>query len=246
MPQLGKLEPDYQADFEAWQKAPTPESTSQMLATIEPAISRGIQTHFGSRDISPTLKSHARRLALQALKTYDPYQSRLSTHVINHLQGLRRVARRQQQIFRVPERVASDQAFVNEQRTHLTDQMGREPSTAELADHTGLSMKRLAYLTQFRTPTAEGTLSALQTEDGDGSGFIPSVMSSSDTATEAVYGDLDGMNQRIMELGLGLHGHRTMSNPDIARMLRLSPGAVSQRKALIQGKLQEMQGLNLF
>jgi DNA-directed RNA polymerase specialized sigma subunit len=65
-------------------------------------------------------------------------------------------------------------------------------------------------------------------------------------AVEAVYGDLDGMGQQIMEWTLGLHGSPMLSNQEIAQKLKLSASAVSQRKAVIQKRLDAMLDIGLF
>jgi DNA-binding NarL/FixJ family response regulator len=49
-----------------------------------------------------------------------------------------------------------------------------------------------------------------------------------------------------MEHTLGLHGKKVLSNQEIARKLRLTPGAVSQRKATIQQLLNQEQELSPF
>lgn len=245
-PTIGRMEPDYLEDFRSWKASPSPTTSSKMLQRLDPVINRGIQAYVGNQ-ASPNIRSRAKQLALQALHTYDPEQAKLGTHVMNHLQGLRRISRQSQQILRVPERVVMDQAFLNEQKAQLTDSIGREPSVEELADHTGLSMKRIKYLHQFQRPLAEGTLSGIVGEEGESGGFSPAVVQApSEIYLETLYGDLDGPNQKILEWTLGMHGQKRLSNQQIAAKLNLSPGAISQRKALLQSKLDEMHDLRLF
>jgi DNA-binding NarL/FixJ family response regulator len=50
----------------------------------------------------------------------------------------------------------------------------------------------------------------------------------------------------ILEHALGLHGKPVLQNQQIAKKLRLSPGAVSQRKAKIQAKLNLQDDLHVF
>lgn len=241
-----RLEPDLAADFDAWRRKPTPASSSAMLAKLQPVINRGLQTYIGS-NVSPNLRAKAKQLTLQALKTYDPTKAKLSTHVINHLQGLRRASRRAQQVLQVPERVSYDQALVHEMTAQLRDEIGREPSAVELADATGLSVKRLQYLAQFQRPVAEGSLNAMVNEEGESGGFSPAVVGSpTHIYLETLYHDLDGTNQKILEWSTGLHGSKILPNQVIAKKLNLSPGAVSQRRALLQGRLDELQDMRLF
>lgn len=246
MEQLTKLEDNYAQEFGAWQQTPNPQTTGQLLRKLQPVMDRGIRAHVGPRS-SPVLRSHARRITLNALRTYDPVRARLGTHITNHLKGLRRASRQQQQVMRVPERVSLDQQFLHEAEIELHDRLGREPSLMELADHTGVSRDRINHVRKFRPPVAEGSLLAVTDIGGEATSFAPAVEQDNTPVTlEAVYGDLDATNQKIMDWSLGLHGAQQMSNQDIARRLRVSPGAVSQRKAQIQKRIDEMDQYGLF
>lgn len=239
------LEPKYKDQFSLWQRNPTPHNASSLLKAVQPEIDRGISAHVGQAN--PLLTSRARRMTLHAIRSYDPTKAKLSTHIINQLQGLKRVARQQGQVLPIPERVSIDLNHVNRARAELSDELGRDPSMAELSDATGLSAKRLGYVQKFRYPVAEGTLTALGDEGDDASGFSPAVQAGySSSWAEFVYSDLDPINQKIMEWTLGLHNEQPQSNMAIARKLGLTPGAVSQRKARIQAIMDQESKLSPF
>ena len=84
--------------------------------------------------------------------------------------------------------------------------------------------------------------------DAESAGFMPNVVpdDDGDSWAEFVYFDMDAVNKKIMEWTLGLHGSDTFSNIEIARKLRLTPGAVSQRKQSIQKILNQRQDLDPF
>lgn len=241
---LGKLELDFEPDYMAWKKDPNKKTMSNLLTKIQPAIDRGVSAHIGRR-VSPVLKSHARRLGMEAIRSYQPHEARLSTHVINRLKGLKRIARKQQNVLSVPERVSLDQGRLFEAETELEDRLGRTASTMELADHTGLSTKRITHIRKFRPAISEGSiLTGANQEQGIG---LPAVETAPGNAVvEAIYGDLDPVNQQVLEWTLGLHGQTPLPNKQIAAKLNLTPGAISQRKLAIQKKLDELQQLSIF
>lgn len=239
-----KIEPEYQQPFEAWKAEPTPQTSGAVLRALQPAIDQGIRAYAG-KSVGPTTKSHARKITLQALKTYDPAKAALGTHVINHLKGLRRIQRQQAHILRTPERVMLDRGRLEDSRVDLEDRLGREPSTQELADYTGLSPKRIEYVRKFRSPVSEGLFSA-RSVGGEMSGFAPAVSQQSDVWLRAVYTDLNPTNQKILEWSAGLFGQPVLSNKEIARRLRLTPGAISQRKAIIQQQINQREELSPF
>jgi DNA-directed RNA polymerase specialized sigma subunit len=243
------LEEHFTEPFSQWQKSPSPESTSALLKAVSPVLDKGVAAYAGPNP-SPNTRSRARRIALQALKSYDPSQAKLATHLTNHLQGLRRVMRQEQQVLSVPERMSMDAGHITQRTAELSDRLGREPSMVELADATGLSVRRLQRIQQMQSPIAEGTMEAA-TMDAESGPMTPATRSPSTEqhihpSVELVYHDVDPVGQKILEGSLGLFGKPVLSNQDLARRLRLSPGAISQRKALLQQKLDEAQDFNLF
>lgn len=239
-----KLEDKYKDAYDTWSKNPTKSSTSKLLSAIQPEIDRGISAHVGQAN--PILNSQARGLALQAVKTYDPAKAKLGTHVVNNLQGLKRMARKQTMVLSIPERVSIDQANLAKTHTSLLDTLGREPTLEEMADSSGLSKKRIGYVQKFTPGTALGTF--MSGTGPESEGFMPKVdaADAGDSWVEFVYTDMDTTNKKIMEWTLGLHGSPTYSNIEIARKLRLTPGAVSQRKQAIQNVLNQRQDLDPF
>jgi DNA-directed RNA polymerase specialized sigma subunit len=158
---------------------------------------------------------------------------------------------KEEQVLSIPEQVLLDLGGLRESENRLKDSLGRDPSDEELADHTGLSYKRLAYLRTLKPSFAEGRLSKV---DEEGSSLsMPAVVQGEGGQVGAfrawhdyVYHSLDPIDQQIMESSMGLHSKPVMSNQGIAAKLRLSPGAVSQRKAKIQEKLDLVSNTGIF
>ena len=235
-----KLEPEWQSDFDLWKRNPNPYHAGRLLKQVDPVIDKAIKTHVGQSN--PIIRSRARRLALQSFDSYDPSKAKLGTHLMSQLQGLKRISRQQQQILHVPERVALGQAQLKTVSDELLDELGREPSVAELADRSGMSLRQIAKLRKYRQPVASGVFAPLS--EMDDARFDPAVQQpESDTWLEFVYDDLDPTGQKILEWTLGLHGAPQLSNQEIAKKLRLTPGAISQRKAHIQSLMDEQQEL---
>lgn len=232
------LENSYKDVYKMWKSDPSPKNTSLMLDKVKPVIDRSISAHVGFR--SPNLTSQARRLAVKAFKSYDPNLAGLNTHLMNQLQSLKRIARKQTQIITVPERVSLDQGWVSQIENELRDEYGREPNSQEIADKAGISLKRLSHIRRFRQPVSEGMF--MDRFADEESSYVPASTSlgeQHDPWVDLVYSDLDATNKKILEHSLGLYGSKQMSNQQIANKLSITPGAVSQRKLVIQKKLNE-------
>lgn len=240
-----KLEAGTSDAFHTWKANPNPINSGALLKAVNPSIDAAVKSYGGSSVGSPTLRGHARRMALQAFQTYDPNRGSMHTHLLSQLQGLRRMAGKEQNIIAVPEQVSLDRASLLRSEQELADQLGRSPSDMELADHTGLSMKRLGYIRQAHTPVAEGS-GADEYGNNDRASQQLGPQAADAAWQDFVYHDLGAIDQVIMDHTLGLRGRRRLQVQDIARKLGITAGAVSQRTAKIQEKLNERDALRLF
>lgn len=240
------IEPEFKEPYEKWKQYPSPTTSGVFLKSVDPILRSALVTYTGSQAKSPNLYSKARLLALQSMKNYDPSKAKLKTYLMSQLQGLRRAANKEERILSIPEQVLLDRQHIYEAENRLIEDLGRDPSDRELADFVGLSPKRINYIRQLKPALAEGSFIS-QSDEGGAEPYAPAVENDGLNAwNEFVYHSLDPVDQQIMEYTLGMHGRSVTSNQDLARRLRLSPGAISQRKAKIQAKLDERFNLNVF
>lgn len=230
--------------FSIWKNNRNPYTTGKLLTHMQPAIDKAISAHVGASN--PLLRSRARKMALQAASSWDPKMgAQLSTHIVNHLQGLKRVNRQQNQIIKVPERVSLEQSRLTDATRELADDLGRDPSDVELADYTGIPIARQKHIRTFKPVVAEGSL--MSKVEGSSEPYSPGIQHDpSHSWAEMVYADVDPIDQKIMEYSMGLHGHKPLQNQEIAAKLRLTPGAISQRKQKIQLRLDEGETYSPF
>lgn len=237
------LEEQYRPAFEAWRLNPTPAGNAEFLKSIDPIVQKGIKMHG---DGSPLTTSRARLMALAAARKYDPARARLQSHLLTHMQGLRRQARQQAEVVRVPERIMLESQRLHNYTQELTDEIGREPTDVELADRLGVPIARLARIRAYRPGMSSGQIEAIDAAQGQPASQLPGQQEHENYWVEIVYQDLSPIDQKIMELTLGLNGHRKLSNQEIAKRLNRSPGAITQRKLRIQKLLDQEQDLSPF
>lgn len=242
---MSMLEPEYEQHYTAWKNNPSPENSASLLKALNPVISSAVKS-YGGKQPSPTLASRAKVLALQGVGRYDPERAKLRTHLLSHLRGLQRFAAKESNAISLPERVALSLGHLHRAEAELEDRLMRSPSEAELADHMGLSIKRLQKIRQARPVYYEGQLRN-QSEDGGMQTSAPGVVDANAKPwNEFVYHDLDPTDQVIMEHVLGMHGKPILPSNKIAAKLRLSPSAVSQRAQRIQQKLDLRDSLGVL
>jgi hypothetical protein len=240
---MSRIEPEYQDVYTTWAAQPTPETTGKLLTAIDPIINNALSAYGGKSKTSPTLRSKARSLAVNAFPTYDPKKGPLRSHLLSQLQRLRRVAGQEQQVVRMPERVSMQRRQLEEAGLHLEDQLGRPPSDLELSDYIGVSPKRMAHIRKGIKPVLESQITSVAGDQG----YAPSVaQSGEDSWMEFVHSSLSPRDQIIMERTLAMHGHRQHSPTQVAKHLGVSPAAVSQRMANIQKQIDSREDLGVL
>ena len=219
------------AAFHAWKKAPTPQTTSALLTQVSPIIDTAMVNYGGG---SPTLRSRAKLMSLQAMKTFDPTKGSMKTHLLSQLRGLQRVAGGETQAIAVPERIVLQRMAVANAEKELEDRLGRLPSTTEVGQHLGLSAKRIAVLRRAHNPVNTGAIARDDEDSADPASVLPGDTAAADAWRTFVHKTLDPTNQLILEHSAGMFGRRPLSTGELADKLGISAGAVSQRKAKIQ------------
>jgi len=237
-----RLEKEYAPHFNAWKANPNPQTATALVNAANPLIDKAVN-HLGG---SPALRNRAKQLVLGAARTYDPSRASFKTHVNTHLQGLNRIAIQQESPIQVPERLLMDRRALNMAHNTLSDELGREPSDVELANHTGLSLKRITKVRKYKNPVASGFFDIAQSDEDQA--VTPAVERDDPMhlLEEFLYHELSPRDQVIYEYATGRNGKPQMGTNEIAKAINVTPGAVSQRLAAIQKKFDAAQELNIF
>jgi len=222
-----------------WQAKPDDRAlTSEVLKRLQPTIKSAINSYAPGMDRQLSVK--AARLTLDALKSYDSKRGvAAATYVFHNLKRLNRLGARTQNIIPQSEYAAAERKLVMSAMDRFIDDKNREPSMAELADATGLSVKKLeSVLDQRKVINESATLSEDSKKDTIGASAL-----TDDDYFEYVYTSVDPISQKIMEWTAGKHGAQQLDNNRIASKLHMSAAAVSQRKNKIQRMLSDARSL---
>lgn len=231
-----------EAAYEAWKKQPNPDNMGLLLDKASPVIDSAIKSYGGGNQ---ALKPKARRIAIEAFKTYDPKKgAKLSSHLMTQLQPLTRHAREYGQLVKIPERISMDLYKLSQAEQNHQNTYNRPPSDKELADNTGMSIRRINKVRDYRRgETAESALT--ESDEGDQAIMYPGVQKLDPQSIwlEYVHHDSSPVDQQILEWRTGYNGKEVLSNNEIAQRLGLSASAVSQRAAKLAQRLSEGQGV---
>lgn len=238
LPTGQQKEPDIKDVIKRWQQSPNDADAEYLLDKMKPTINAAMTSYAAGHNKDLAVK--AAMLTLKALSTYDPsYGTDPSTHVFHNLKRLNRIVNRRGNIIPVSEQASMEARYVYNKRAEFIDDYGREPSDLELADLTGYSMKKIDKI--LSRDKVKSETSTLNPET------LNSTVASKDVTDrdyfEYVYRSVGPIDQKIMEWSEGAHGQPALSGKEIALKLRITPAAVSQRKAKILKMLSDVRGL---
>lgn len=217
-----------------WRKDPKPGNMHALLKAMDPFIHSQVLHLTGSGN--PAVKAEAKLLAAEAIRNFNPVKgTKLTTYVGYQLQPLRRVAMKYDRDFKIPEKILQEWSHIKKNETEFESKNGRSPSIAELADHMGLSVKRIAHVKD----SVRGVMSESQLAPGAPLGSQS--LSQLSAASEYVYNSLPGADQKIFDMKTGFGGEAPMSVDEISEKLGMHPSSVSQKSADISRKIIETE-----
>lgn len=227
--------------WEEWYHDHTNKSlTDKLFSELRPYISSFISTYLGpsyARD--PLMFGRAKLILYDALSKYDPSRGPIISYVWLSLQRLQRVLTKQQNILHISEQAVMAMRSLREAEEALRDSLGREPTDAELADHLGISVRRLETL---RKKTQLGFESSFETAGEEGSASLPGVKredSLDDALMELYYDSLtNDRDKYIFEYTYGFRGKRVKNIDTLAKDLNLSRTAVNAQLKKIRDDLE--------
>lgn len=237
-----KREQERESLMNAYKARPDHVNLKSVLDAYDDVITKATEQFSGGYN-SPVIKRRAQIMAAKALKEFDPSKgTKVSTHIYNSLQPIRRIAPAMTEAVVVPERVAIDMSKLDSADKELYNFLGRDPSDGELADRTGLSLKRIAKLRKMAMPVNEGSFRDMENPD---TVEAPGVQGKTpeQTVIDYVYHDLTPLDQKVMELTSGYGGRPKLEIDEIAKALNKPYKWVSQRAGIIQKKISDALGV---
>ena len=227
---------DMDMQFDRWKANPNQDTLNTLVNASMPTLNSAATSY--ARGQQDQVIAQAKMLAIKAFGKYNPSSgTRLRTYLMIQLQPLNRVAHRRRTSVRIPEQASRAIYGMGSIRRNLTNELGREPSDAEMSDNTGLSTSRVRLLSKYDSPEAyEGSafdeqgipiFSGTQKED-------PNQIN-----LELVHFDLGPIDQQILEWKKGMYDKPILSTQEIAKRLNMTSSAVSQHAAKIQSKIPE-------
>jgi len=215
-----------------WKQTGRADKLEALLNRLQPLIYRET-SKWQSAVPGPALEAKARLLAAEALKTYDPNRgASIGTHVTSRLRKLSRSVYPYQNVARLPE---NKQLLYNTfmvANNELLDDLGRDPTVDELADHLKWPSKRVqdfhkSYGVRELVESA-GATADFQAHQAPSSGGA--------TMVDMFYHGLSKEDQDLFKDITGYGGAKELSNSQLCMKYKITQGQLSyKRRKLVDG-----------
>lgn len=219
-----------------WKKERSPQDTKRLLKYLHPTIQSALHTYAPGQESNFRVK--ATKLALNSLQQYDASKNTTpSTFVFTNLQRLNRIRRQRQNIIHIPQSQVYLKQQIDKKIAQLQQDLGRQPTITQICDATGMTKKKLqkiqggSIFSQSSTINPQNNQSTFGIKDVTDKDYY-----------NYVYDSVGDVDKKILQWSMPFNG-TPLSNNAIAKKLKLSPGAVSQRKARLQQLMSEIRGL---
>lgn len=228
----------YDKDMELWSaynRSPNKNTLQPLLNNFKGTIQKSV-SKWGGGNVSPiVLDIKAKKIAIDAFKSFNPAKSKLNTHLTNHLKGLSRPVY-ETQVARMPEARTLKVGTYITANEELTSQLGRIPTARELADNLKWNIKevqrfRRELRSQFSTDPDKPVPPGFET------------FNSEIGELDFIYHDLNDQDRQVFEGTTGYMGSPVMSGKELMRKTGLTSGQISHSKRRIKAKVLGYRGL---
>lgn len=220
--------------WQAWKSSGDKQDLGNLFKRVEPIIQKEVSRWASGPVARPVLNLEAKKLSLNAFKTFDPAKARLNTHLTNNLKGLSRIVYTHTNPARMPEhQVLKMNSFLTV-RNSLEEELGRDPTTLELSENLAWSPREVeVYQGQMRTgySTSQPVPPGFEKYDADRA-FI-----------DFVYNDLADQDKLVFEYTTGYGGKRVLSAQELIKKTGMTQGQISHSKRRIRRMIEESRGL---
>lgn len=236
-----KRKADIHAAWETWKSDPTPQNMRPLMQHFEPTFKQK-EIQWKAPAVDPAaFRARAQNLFVDAAHSYNPNMgAAFPTWVEHKMQPLKRFNVEQQNYAKIPEAKAARIGDIQSATDELREELGREPTFSEIADHVNPNLSARQQL----TPQKVQQIHDAQRKDIVGSSFesdpVPRAISRERQIISQLRPALPPDHQEVYDYLYGQSGKpQVTSTTQLAKLLKKSPSQVSRIRTAILAKYKE-------
>ncbi len=237
-PKATQLKTTQKKELELWHRwndnGRKKEHLTPLVNSFKPLIQQHVNSWRGVELPTSSITSEFRKQFVNAVKTYAPGKSSLSTWVSFHLRKGNRYMKKYQNLGRIPEGQSKLITPYKQAKEHLTNLHGFVPDTKTIADHMGVPVKKVSQLEK-----------ELSRKDMPASGYQSDPAEIySPKELEALHlikydNRLSTEDRTVYEYTYGLNGKAMLAPGQISKQTGIHPSKISRIRTKLKGVLQE-------
>ena len=225
--------------WKQWNKTKNPIHLNSLLTSMDPFLQSYVNRYAGAPLPRAAIESQARILAIKGFHTFDPGRGvQLNTHLGHELKHLHRYVLEYQNIGKIPENRGIAISKFKNIKSHLTEDLNREPTVLELADALQWSP---AEVERMQTELRQD-LNIIQ---GKEEAFFDTSYNTTDDArdlAEFVYWSSTPVEQKVLEYWFGLGGNPKLTTDEMAKKLKKTPEEIKNISKQLALRIQQARG----
>jgi len=135
-----------------WKQTQDPAHLEPLIKAYEPLVAQKVRQWKAPAVQEDAFRAELQKHMIKAFQTFDPSRgAQLPTHVENNLRKALRYNNKFQNVAYIPEGQTKHIGAIQRAQNSLTEELGRDPTHDELADHLGMPLKQVTkILTNMR------------------------------------------------------------------------------------------------
>jgi DNA-directed RNA polymerase specialized sigma subunit len=222
-----------------------------LLKLYEPVIAQKVRAWKPPNVPESAFKAELQTHTIKAFQTYDPSRgAALNTHVEARLPKAMRYGNRGANVAYIPEEQARQIGRLRKAQDELSEELGRDPTHSEIADHIGMPMKRVTTI--LKAVRKDIPMGRSGGEDYDytggaeraGHGFEEQQIALASTILPQIFPNKPH-HVAIFNHVFGTNDHTQIaSTGELAKKLNISQSQVSRMKTQVGETLRKYMGLD--
>ena len=219
-----------------WMADRTNATLKPLLTSLKPIIDTHATKMTGNLPKS-AIRAQMTQLVIDNLPNYNPEKSQLNTFLYNTAgMKLHRYVYEHQNLGTIPEPRIIQIGTYKKVRTNMEDELGRPPTSAELADELKWGKKQVELLEKEMRKDLVQDFSFINISEDNRSDIDENLL--------LLHSELFGQDKQVMEYLYGLEGKPSLTNSEISSKLGISQRMVTQIKNKIASRLKASGALS--